>query len=564
MRRVRAPLAGWVVVALFLWVLPAASGGRPFTVTLTGPAEAPSAGDPDGAGTAMLELNSGQGKVCYTLMVGNILLPASAAHIHQAPAGVAGPVVVPLEAPDENGLASGCADTAPALIKDIEQNPSIYYVNVHNAPYPAGAVRGQLSAEILGREDDLHSQNMHFMANSTKMAVNSDLAFWGDRAFVGNYIGFRIFDISSPANPRLLADFPCNGAQGDISVWGNLLFTSIDRPQTTDACTGVNTPGFPVQVPGFEGIRIFDVSNPSAPVFIKGVATDCGSHTHTLVPDPANNRLLLYVSSYPASFLGPTPFGTNCSVPHSKISVVEVPLNNPSAASVISQPAFALTPFFANGGRGCHDITVFLPLNLAAASCLGEAQIWDISDVENPVALATFDNPNVQIWHNAAFTWDGKYVAFGDEFGGGGAFGCKSTDPTTRGAIWFYNVMTPGAPLLAGHFKIPRFQEVSQFCTAHNFNIIPRSGRYILVSAWYMGGTSVADFTNPADPFEVGYYDAQHPRRSDVWSSYWYNGFVYVNDIARGFDVYGLSDSAAAGARRLRHMNPQTQEGMLP
>lgn len=562
MRPLRFSFALWVVVALVVSGLPpAAGGGRPFSVELTGAAEAPAAGDPDGAGTAMLELNSGQGEVCFTLVVGNIALPATAAHIHQAPAGVAGPVVVPLTAPDENGLASGCVDADAALIKDMEQDPSIYYVNVHNASFPGGAVRGQLSSEILGREDDLHSQNMHFMANSPKLAVNSDLAFWGDQAFAGNYGGFRIFDISAPANPQLLSDFVCNGAQGDVSVWGNLLFTSIDRPQTTDNCSSVNTaPG----VTGFEGIRIFNVSNPAAPVFIKGIATDCGSHTHTLVPDLANNRLLIYVSSYPASFFGPTPFGTTCAPPHSKISVVEVPLNTPAAAAVIAQPAFVLAPFFGNGGRGCHDITVFLPLHLAAASCLGEAQIWSISDPVNPVALATIDRPEVQIWHNAAFTWDGKYVAFGDEFGGGGAFGCESVDPSTQGAVWFYNVMTPTAPLSAGHFKIPRPQDVSQFCTAHNFNIVPRSGRYILVSAWYMGGTSVADFTDPANPVEVGFYDAQQPRRSDVWSSYWYNGRIYTNDIARGFDVYNLSDSAAAGARRFPHMNPQTQETMLP
>jgi hypothetical protein len=119
-------------------------GGRPFATTLTGAAEVPGPGDPDGSGTAAVRLNLGQGEVCFELVVSGIA-PATAAHIHVGPAGVAGPVVVGL-APPTSGTSSGCVtDVSPELIKVITQNPQNYYVNVHNADFPAGALRGQLS-----------------------------------------------------------------------------------------------------------------------------------------------------------------------------------------------------------------------------------------------------------------------------------------------------------------------------------------------------------------------------------------------------------------------------------
>lgn len=120
-------------------------GGRPFTIALTGAAEAPGPGDPDGSGTASITLNQGQGEVCFTLMVSDIALPATGAHIHEAPVGEPGPIVVPLTPPDESGTSSGCVSADAGLIKDIRQNPSAYYVNVHSTEHRAGAVRGQLS-----------------------------------------------------------------------------------------------------------------------------------------------------------------------------------------------------------------------------------------------------------------------------------------------------------------------------------------------------------------------------------------------------------------------------------
>ena len=122
-----------------------ALGGRPLSTDLTGAAEAPGPGDPDGSGTAFLTLNSGQEQLCFQLTVANINLPATGAHMHAAPAGVPGPVVVPLTPPDASGSSSGCVTVDAELLKAIQKDPAAYYVNVHNADFPAGAVRGQLS-----------------------------------------------------------------------------------------------------------------------------------------------------------------------------------------------------------------------------------------------------------------------------------------------------------------------------------------------------------------------------------------------------------------------------------
>ena len=143
MRRLVALAVVLVTAVALVPIVGADNGGRPFTTTLTGAAEVPGPGDPDGAGTARLSLNPGQGEVCYELSVSGIA-PAVAAHVHVGPAGLAGPVVIPLAAPTD-GSSSACASASRELVLAIIQNPQNYYVNVHNAEYPAGALRGQLS-----------------------------------------------------------------------------------------------------------------------------------------------------------------------------------------------------------------------------------------------------------------------------------------------------------------------------------------------------------------------------------------------------------------------------------
>jgi hypothetical protein len=408
---------------------------------------------------------------------------------------------------------------------------------------------------------------------------NSDLAFWGNRVYAGHYDGFQIIDASEPEQPRQLVDFRCPGSQHDVSVWEDLLFVSVETPRSRPECDSTT------QAPGFEGIRIFDVSDPRAPVLIKGVATDCGSHTHTLVPDAENGRVLLYVASYTASELQPSAYGNAClridenGERHNKISVVEVPLRSPEDASVVSEPRFpqrddyriGVPPSPRGGWNGCHDISVYMAIERAASACMGEGQIWDISNKEHPRAIARVHNPNVEFFHSATFSWDGETVVFGDEAGGGTQPRCRQDagagqpDPDTLGALWFYDVASLDAmddttvePPLS-HWKVPRYQGAAN-CTMHNFNTLPITDRNVLVSSAYAAGTTVVDFTDPRNPTEVGHHD---PHGANTWSAYWYNGHIYTNDGGRGVDVMLLSDRARAGARKLHHSNPQTQDAVL-
>ncbi len=400
---------------------------------------------------------------------------------------------------------------------------------------------------------------------------NSDLAFWGRFAYAGHYEGFQIIDTSNPRAPKQVADFGCPGSQHDVSVWRNLLFVSVETPRSSPACDSVP------QSPGFEGIRIFDVSNPRSPELIGGVPTDCGSHTHTLVPDPRNQRVLLYVASYTASVIPASAYGNECvrfnaqgQRAHNKISVVEVPLRNPAAASVVSEPRFPQNDRNGVPGYlGCHDITVQMKFRRAASACMDEGQIWDLSDLENPKTIARIHNPNVEFFHSATFSQDGKRVVFGDEAGGGTGPRCRSTDPATLGALWFYDVRSldnmddATVEPWRSSWKVPRVQEKQTpeqaqdpNCTMHNFNTLPTRKRDVLVSSAYAAGTTMVDFSDPDEPQEVGHLD---PHGANTWSAYWYNGLIYTNDGGRGVDVIEVRDRATRGARRLPFSNPQTQ-----
>ena len=390
---------------------------------------------------------------------------------------------------------------------------------------------------------DVHSPNMHHIAFAGNPGTtNSDLAFWGNRLYEGSYTGFRILDISNPRDPRVLSSTHCNDGQGDLSVWKNLLFASNDQDQTKSTCPSDTTPG---GVLGFEGIRIWDVSNPNHPKFVTAVSTDCGSHTNTIYPDPAHGVVYLYIESYPLRGQG-----QDCNF-HNYDSVVKVPLANPKKASV--------STFDTSPSEGCHDVTVFQPLKIAAAACIDEGQIWDISDPAHPKVLQHIYNPLLSIWHSATFSWDGKVVAFGDENQSYQA--CQGQSSPT-GNIWFYKMQGKTADSSpAGRYTIPRVisGDPQTECTAHNFDVVPVKGRNILVSAFYSGGATVVDFTDPANPKEVAYYQIRGKVPADEWSTYWYNGYIYANDINRGIDVFQLDSPLVAGAKTFPYLNPQDQ-----
>jgi hypothetical protein len=457
--------------------------------------------------------------------------------------------------------------------------------------------------------------NMTLVGNSDKDGTtNSDLAFWQDLAFAGNYNGFRILDISDPTNPTVLSDYFCRGPQNDVSVYKLknrlLLFQSIDRAQTKASCDGTvagssqDTPissTYPGQAQfGFEGIRVFDVTDPTAPKFLTGVPTACGSHTHTTIPDLRNQRVLIYVSSYPlGSGITPADSGASedlqCKSPHQKISIVEVKAGAPAKARVLREEPLSSDSRTYPGAGGplappfiaCHDVQAFLKDEIAVGACAGDGQIWDISNPANPTASDGEPHTHIPMpggfgdqWefvHNAVVTWDGDYFALADETGGGGTAECDGSaeergGQSENGFYYFYPMVEPGDPTppLLSRYMIPRPQG-SEICVSHNGSVIPTNQGYFLATAYYMGGNSVVDFTDPANPQEIAYSDeADAIGLADSWSTYWYNDYVYVNGGLgrrgatqnRGLDVYQVldADGDVITARDFHHMNPQTQE----
>jgi hypothetical protein len=402
---------------------------------------------------------------------------------------------------------------------------------------------------------DQHTDNMRLAWSFPEVPTrtHSDIAFWGNIGVSGNYDGFRIFNAETQ---HKYVNFLCRGPQNDVALWEHngrmLLFMGIDRPQVNGATVCGQNSGTDTTVTdpaGWEGIRIFDITDPTSPVYLHAVRTNCGAHTLTLLPDLANTRVLIYATT--ASTSG----GPYCQIPHSRIPIVAVPLNAPETASVIAQPSV-----FPSTLRGCHDITVFMAIDLAAASCESEGQFWDISDPANPGTLtpiARIDNPSVNYWHSAEFTWDGQYVVFDDE-----TFASHGCSPSaTTGRVWIFRV-SDGA--LMSSFMTPRSLGSGFYCGSHNGNIVPTTDRYLLVMSWYGGGTSVVDFTNPASPVEIGSYRAVEGRGpADTWSSYWYNGRIFANDIVRGVDVFEPVIPDEWHGTTYGHLNAQTQEDLF-
>ncbi|MFF5209339.1 LVIVD repeat-containing protein [Streptosporangium sp. NPDC000396] len=394
--------------------------------------------------------------------------------------------------------------------------------------------------------------------------INTDMAFQGDYAYVGNYGGFSIYDIRKPKKTALVSSVVCPGSQMDVSVYGDLLFTAVDSSRNNDSCSSTSQSASIKE--SWEGVRIFDISDKKNPKYVKAVETNCGSHTLTLVPGKGKDRrnVYLYVSSY-----NPSASFPDCQPPHDKISIIKVPLGDPTAAAVVATPVV-----FPDGGNetqpglllptsGCHDITVYAEKDIAAGACMGDGVLFDISNRENPVVTAHVTDPNFAFWHSATFNNEGTKVIFTDELGGGGAATCNEATGPNRGADAVFDIVGGGLAFKS-YFKIPRYQADTENCVAHNGSLIPVKGRDIMVQAWYQGGVSVMDFTDSAHPQEIAFFErGPEPNGGGggIWSAYYYNGYIYGSDFHNGFDVIKINDRRTDSARsvHLDRLNVQTQ-----
>lgn len=452
--------------------------------------------------------------------------------------------------------------------------------------------------------------NMDLLANITRPTAfvdpanignlafaNSDLAFQGNFVYVGNFHGFNIYDISEPTNPRLRTSVICPGGQGDLSVQGNLLFMSVEETRGRIDC-GAQGAGGPVNAERFRGVRIFDISNLDAPVQVAAVQTCRGSHTHSLmeVADDAENLYVLVSGSAGvrsgeelAGCSGQSPDQDPDATSLFRIEVIQVPLAAPQDARIIAQPRLftdtqsgrvdGLWPGGAHGDgtqrsavtNHCHDITAFPAIGLAAGACSGNGILIDIRNPQNLIRVDEVIDTNFAYWHSATFNNAGTTVIFTDEWGGGTSPRCRDTDPAEWGANAFFRI-EDGKMVFAGYYKLPVPQTAQENCVAHNGSLLPVPGRDIKVQAWYQGGVSVFDFTDPSNAYEIAYFDRGPLLESQLavggyWSTYWYNGLIYGSEIARGLDVLRLTPNEhltqneidAANLIRWDTFNPQNQ-----
>lgn len=426
--------------------------------------------------------------------------------------------------------------------------------------------------------------------------ANSDLAFTGDRVIMGGFHGFNVYDAANPDAPDHILSVVCPGGQGDVTVHGDLVFFSTEQNRGRLDCgnDGVEGDSSPDR---FLGVRIFDISDLTAPRQVAAVQTCRGSHTHTLVPHPTDDSIAyIYVqgtsSPRPDTELAGCSGGEPDENPDTalySIDIIEVPLDAPEQAAIVSRPRIftdyetgEIAGLWAGGAMedgaqsaastvACHDITVYPEMGLAGGACGGNGILLDITDPVNPRRISDLADPNMAYWHSATFSNDASKVLFTDEWGGGLGARCRAEDPENWGANLIADIVD-GELELRGFFKIPGEQSAIENCVAHNGTLVPVPGRDIMVQGWYSGGLSIIDFTDSDNPFEIAFFD-RGPLGPDAlrvggyWAAYWHNGRIWAPEIVRGLDVFRLQASdfltanevAAAELIRFDEANTQTQ-----
>jgi hypothetical protein len=423
------------------------------------------------------------------------------------------------------------------------------------------------------QDEDEHSKNFKQLAvqkivvDKDLNAQGSDLAFKDDLVIAGSYQGTGIFKILGKA-PYLkqLGFMVCAGGQGDISVMGDYAVVSIDSPLVGPTCSLEDTAAADqvttAQGNAWEGIRIIDISDPTRPRYVTSVDIPCGSHTNTLLP--GKKKTYAYIESYPLSGQG-----SDCNyASHRKVQIVEIPNDNPKKAKLLDD-TIDVTP-----NIGCHDITTFPERNLMFGACVTQSIVWSIKNPTQPEELARITNPNIQIHHSTAMTWDGKVLILGDETAGAVSGGGWGSSDSTAGAAWFYDVSDPENPTELGHHSYPRTppmtagttEEARNRWTNHNFNVIPMRNpkKYLLAVSYYLGGIAVVDFSDPANPEEIGYYiDFTEGEPPETWSSYWYNGRIYTNDYLTqtGVGAYEFKGTTSPNTTRFFGKGPLNPDG---
>jgi hypothetical protein len=237
------------------------------------------------------------------------------------------------------------------------------------------------------------------------------------------------------------------------------------------------------------------------------------------------------------------------------------------------------TPVRPNGTRPgptqCHDITVYPAIGLAGGACGGYGLLLDIRDPAHPKRIGAVADSNFSFWHSATFNNGGTKILFTDEWGGGLQPRCRATDRHAWGADAIFT-LSGDTMTFRSYYKLPAPQTANENCVAHNGTLIPIPGRDIMAQGWYQGGISVFDWTDPAHPVEIAFFDrgpmdSTKLEGAGSWAAYWYNGYLFSSELARGLDMFELEPSGFLSqneieAAKLVHvdfLNPQDQQTLV-
>src|SRR6185369_5817441 len=268
------------------------------------------------------------------------------------------------------------------------------------------------------------------------------------------------------------------------------------------------------------------------------------------------------------------------------IDVIKVPIAHPEKAAVVSHAylfADANTGQIAslygrqqgsgepsaNPTSGCHDVTSYPFFGLLGGACSGNGLLLDIHDVAHPKRLDDVADAAFSFWHSATFNNDATKLLFSDEWGGGTQPMCQSFDPPMWGGDAVFDIQGTGDGRhlrFGGYFKMPAWQTATENCVAHNGSLLPVPGRDIMAQAFYQGGATVFDVTNSASIKEIAYFDrgpidANSLIIGGYWSVYYYNGFLYGSEIARGLDIFQLTPSEFLSQNEIDAAKLATREG---
>lgn len=353
----------------------------------------------------------------------------------------------------------------------------------------------------------------------------TDIGFGGDLVVAGAtgagpVGGIHLFRTGKSGDLEHLSFGNCPGYDSDVGIYRNFAIQSVDVRSSNVGCPHADK----------EGLRIWDVRNPSRPIPAGFAETVHGSHTFTVVA----NTGFIYVSSYsltsPHAVDGISIVDLRRDPTNPKVRFVEFPGPDASGTHAELENDSGAVP----SSPGCHDIGVDMQRQLAFCAGITETQIWDIRNPAKPVIISIIQNPLINVHHNAAANGGGDILIIGDEYTGAATGIACSAPNNPNGALWFYDISEPSTPRVLSWWAPPDVNPTLSQCTSHVYG--SHQKKDWLVAGWFSAGLFVIDFSEPTSPEMLARYD---PSGTNFWSAYFHEGYIYANSYSGG-DSGGL------------------------